>query len=103
MTGAGGDDDGLGSQRLPIHGQAKGLAGQVHRLDAAESDLRAEALGLFLEARHEFVAIDAFREPGVVLDHRGGGQQAAWLPASQDERAQVGAGGIQGGRQPSAA
>ena len=44
-----------------------------------------------------------FREAGIILDDRGGGQQAARLPAGQDERAQVGAGGIERGGQAGAA
>ena len=97
MTRSGGDDDGLRADRLAIDREPKRLPGQVHRLDGAELDPRAETLGLLLQAHHQFVAVNAFREAGIILDHRRRGQQAARLFAGQDQRAQVGPCRIKGG------
>ena len=103
MAGPAGDDDGLGLDRFAIHGQLERLPGQVHRLDGAELDARAEALGLLLHARHQLVAVNAFREAGIILDHGGGGQQAARVRAGQHQRAQVRPRGVKRGRQAGAA
>lgn len=103
MARAAGDDDGLGGDGLAINGQPEGPAGQVHGLDRAELDARAEALGLLLQAHHEFIAIDALGEAGIILDHRCRGQQAAGLCAGQDKRAKVRPGRVKGSGQAGAA
>ena len=103
MAGTAGDDDDFSGDRLAIDGEPKRLPGQVHRLDAAELNPGAETLGLLLEARHKLVAIDAFREARIILNHGRRGQQAARLVAGQDERLQVGSRRIKRGRQASAA
>src|ERR1019366_8210771 len=103
MAGAAGDNNGPPLDRLAIDREPKRLPQQVHRLDAAELDPRAEALGLLLQAHHEFVTVDAFREAGIVLDRGGCGQQPPRMFAGQDQRAQVGPRRIKGGGKASAA
>ena len=72
------------------------LAG-VHQLDAGHvvgEELGAEPLGLLAHVVHQLGAHDAVREAGEVLHLGGGHQRAAGLHALDDQRLQVGAGGV---------
>ena len=53
-----------------------------------ELDSGAKAFGLLLHARHQFIAVHAFRKAGIIFDDAGGGEQAAGLVAGKDERLQ---------------
>src|ERR1039458_5319423 len=103
MVGAAGDDNGLRLDRLAIDREPKRLPGQVHRLDAAELEPRAEALRLLLHTHHQLVAIDALREAGIIFDRGRRGQQSPRMFAGQDQWAQVGSRGIKRGSQAGAA
>src|SRR5699024_12266759 len=64
-------------------------------------DLRAEALGLLLELRHQLRALDALGEPREVLDVRGGHERAAGIEGAGDhDRGHLGARGVDGGGVP---
>ena len=102
MTCAAGDDQRLGFNRFTIHIEDKGPLREMDGFDGAELDTRAEAFGLFLHADHEFVAVDAFRKAGKILNDAGGCKQAAGHASGEDQRLQIGAGGIEGGGQASA-
>ena len=65
--------------------------------------LGAEAHGLLLHVLDELGALDAFGPAGKVLDQRGDGELAAGLVAFEDERLEVGAGGVDGGGEAGAA
>ena len=55
-------------------------------------------LRLFLHPRHELIAVHAFGEAWEVFDNAGRGEQATGLFAGDNERPQIRAGRVQGGR-----
>ena len=76
-----------------------GVDGEVDLVDVGGDELGAEALGLLAELRHEVGTDDAVGEARVVLDVGGQHQLAAGLQTLDDERLQVGPGGVDGGRE----
>ena len=97
-AGTGGQDHGLGLERLAIGLDAERPLGEIDRLGIGLHQAGAPAHGLGLEPVHQVRAEDAIREAGEIL-HVGGGHQlttgdAAVLKARDQQRAQVGAGGI---------
>ena len=95
---AGGDDDRLRQDRVAVHDELERPLGKIHGIHDAEARLRAETLRLLLHPRHQFVAVHALGEAGEILHDAGGGEQAAGLLAREDERRELGAGGIERGR-----
>ena len=77
--------------------EAERAALQLGSVDLVKDDFRAETLGMLQKAFHQFGTLDAFREGGVVVHFRGGGELAALCHAGDDGGIQVGAGGIDGG------
>ena len=67
--------------------------------DVDEVQHRAEALGLQAEVLHQFGPHDPLREAGVVLDLGRQHQLAAVQVPGEDDRREVGAGGVDGGGQ----
>ena len=65
--------------------------------------IRAKARSLQLHSLDQLGALDPFRPAGKILDQGGDGELAPWLVAFQHQRFQVGAGGIDGGREAGAA
>ena len=97
--GAGRDDDGLAAVLGAARPRPEGAAGEVDAVGVDVDDARPEALGLLAEAEHQLRALDPFGEARVVLDVGRDHQLAAGLVAGQDDRRQVGAGGVDGGGQ----
>ena len=95
--GARGDDHGLGLVGGFGALELLDRAGEIDRVDAVPGELGAEALGLALHVRDEFVAVDAVDEAREVLDLRGRGQLAAGLAAFEDEGSEARAGGVDRG------
>jgi len=62
-----------------------------------EHDLRFEALGVFQKALHQFRALHAVHVGGPVVDLGGGHQLATLGHAGDQQRVEVGTGGIDGG------
>ncbi|KAI1692731.1 hypothetical protein Ddc_23368 [Ditylenchus destructor] len=95
--GAGGQDDGVSRVHGAVAGQREGALGEVDRVDVVENDLRLEAFGVLLEALHQVGALHAIGVGRPVVHLGGGHQLAALLQAGDDDRLQVGAGGVDGG------
>ena len=76
------------------------LRAEIDRRHVALDDLGAELLGLRAHLRHQVRAHDAVAIAREVLDQRRQHQLPAGLDAFDDERLQVGARGVQRGRQP---
>ena len=75
------------------------VAVEVQGRDVLEQDFRAEAGSLLLEVVHQVRPHDAFGETRVVFDVGGVHQFTAGGDGSGDQqRLQVGAGGVHGGR-----
>ena len=91
---AGGDDDGFRLHFFAVHGEREGPFGEIRFLHRAKAGAGAEAFGLFLHPRHQFVAVHAFGKTGKIFHDAGGGEQAAGLAAGEDERRQIGARGV---------
>ena len=70
---AGGDDDGFRLHFFAVHGEREGTLGEIHHLDRAKAGAGAEPFGLFLHPRHQFVAVHAIGEAGIILNDAGGG------------------------------
>ena len=96
---AGGDDDRTGLVDVVGGGDALDVALQLKGGDVLVADLRAEALSLLLHLVHELGAHDPLDETGVVL-HLGRVHQGAARGhrAGQDDRVELGAGRVDGGR-----
>ncbi len=95
--GAGGDDQRVAGVFAGIADQAHRLVGQLGGMDMIEDDLGVEALGMFLEARHQVRPLHAVGIGRPVVDFGGGHQLAALGHAGDQHRLEVGAGGIDGG------
>src|SRR3954451_195935 len=84
---------------------AVGAAREVDLAGSYRLDVGAEALGLLAEAGHQQGAHDPAREPGGVLDVGGEHELTAGLVAGggwlalEDERSEVGAGGVDRSRE----
>ena len=74
VAGTGGDDDSFGRDGFTIHIEGKGAPGKIHRLHGAKTRPGAKALGLFLHAGHQFVAVHPFGETGLASGEHEGGQ-----------------------------
>ena len=96
---AGGDDDATRFVGTLGGGDALDVALQLEGGGVLVADLGAEALGLFLHLVHELGAHDSFDEAGVVL-HLGRVHQSAagGDRACQDDRVELGASRVDGGR-----
>ena len=101
--GAGGDDERAGVDGLLADGELEGVLGESTAARWAMRELGAEAGGLLLHVLDELGALDAFGPAGEVFDERGDGELAAGLVAFEDERLEVGAGGVDGGGESGAA
>src|SRR5215469_1351861 len=69
---------------------------QVGSVKVRHLELGAEARGLLLHVVDQLWALDAFGPAGEVLDKSCDGELPAGLMAFQDERLEVGAGGVNG-------
>ena len=100
-TGASGQDQGLGMNRLRFAGlDAEGTHAQIQPLGIGFNQLGSPADGLGLHPVHQFRPQDAVREAGVVL-HVGGGHQltpgdATGLKACDQKGVEVGPSRIDG-------
>ena len=100
-AGAGGQDQGLGFDHLAFHREAIGPLAQVDRIGVSLDQAGAPAHGLGPHPVHQVGAQDPVGEAGEIL-HIGGGHQlaagdAARLEARDQQGAEVGPGGIDGG------
>ena len=98
-AGTGGDDDRARLVGGGAAGEGEGRAVEVDFGDLVVDDLGPEAFGLALHAHGEVGSGD-FLEAGVVFDVVGGGDLAAQGVAGEDQRGEIGAGGVDGGGQP---
>src|SRR3954465_13680334 len=97
MACTAGDDECFSLDSFAIDGEQKRFLRQVSGFDGLHLDARAKTFGLFLKAIHQFVAVDAFGEAGIVFEEGGGGEQTARWAAGNDQRAQVRASGVKSG------
>ncbi len=95
-AGAGGDDQRVAGVLAAVTGQAERAPGQVGGVDVVEDHLGVEALRVRLHPRHQVRAHQAVGIAGPVVDLGGGHQLAAHLQAGDDQRLEVGAGGVDG-------
>jgi hypothetical protein len=95
--GAGGDDQRVAGIAAAVADQRERLLRQRRRVDVVEDDLGVEALGVLLEARHQVGALHAVGVGRPVVHVGGGHQLAALGQAGDEQRLQVGAGGVDGG------
>ena len=100
---AGGDDERAGEDDVLADGELEGRLADVDGGEMAEGDLGTEARGLLLHVVDELGALDAVGPAREIFDQCGEGELAAGLVAFEDERLEVGAGGVDGGGQPGAA
>jgi hypothetical protein len=92
------DDHCLGEELVVPDEDPEGPLGEVDLGDVVGDELGAEALGLGAEFLHELGAHDPVREAGVVLDVTGDHELAAEGEPLDDERFQVGPGGVERSR-----
>ncbi|ESQ07370.1 sugar ABC transporter ATPase [Streptomyces sp. PVA_94-07] len=98
VAGSGRDDHGLGAVDSAL-GVCEFLdfSGEVDGDDVVVDHLRAELLGLGSHVLHEDRTVDTVREAGEVLDLGRRGQRAAHEDrAAEQQRLQLGAGGVEG-------
>ncbi len=74
--------------------------GEIHFADRARFELRAEFLRLFAHILDQFRAQNAIGKSGEILHVRGQGELPAGFVPFQNERAQIGARGVDRRRQP---
>ena len=92
---AGGDDYRVAEIEIArIGGRDKRPAPEIERLDMVEDDPGPDMLGLGVHLLHQPGSLDDVGKPRVVLDIGGDRQLAAGLDPGQQNRLQVGAGGI---------
>ena len=96
-AGAGRDDHRIRAVLVVADVDAEGALGEVDARHVVGDELGPEALGLPAEVGHHRRADDAVGVAGVVLDVARDHQLAAPVEALDDKRAQVGAGGVEGG------
>ena len=101
VAGTGRDDDRPGEVDVALGDDALGVGGQVHLGHVFGHQLRAEPLGLLAHGVHQVRALDPAGEAGEVL-HVGGVHEraASGNRALENERLELGTGGIQRGRVP---
>src|SRR6266542_2875373 len=94
--GAGGNDHGVGGHGASgIERQAEGPHRKVHLGDRVELDIRPETLRLLPEDLHHLGPLDSVLESRIVLDFRRDRELSARLRAFDDDRLELGAGGIE--------
>ena len=94
-----GDDDAVRRVAGSARGDGEGSRREVDRLDVGVHQAGTEALGLGSHVGHQLGAVDALGEARVVLDLGGDHELSAGHEAGDDERLEVGARGVDGGRQ----
>ncbi|KAG1454730.1 hypothetical protein G6F57_015444 [Rhizopus arrhizus] len=95
--GAGGDDQGIAGVLVAVADQLERALRLVGGMDVVEDDLGLEALGMGLHACHQVRPHQAVGVTRPVVHLGGGHQLAALLQAGDDDRLQVGTGGVDGG------
>ena len=85
--------DGLGAKPFS-------LLAQIDADHMSGLELRAETRRLLAHVVDEFRPLDAVRKAGEILDQGGDGELSAGLMPIDDQRAEIGAGGVDGGGQP---
>jgi hypothetical protein len=98
-TRSGGNDERAGANDLAADGELDRTFGEIDGVEVSHFELGPEADGLLLHVLDELGTLDAFRPAGEVFNQRGDGELAAGLVAFEDERLEVGAGGVDGGGQ----
>jgi len=83
--------------------EGEGRGGEVYGGEVGHAELGAEAGGLFLHVLDELGTLDAVGPTGKVFYEGGDGELAAGLVAFEDERLEIGAGGVDGGSEAGAA
>src|SRR3954468_6043709 len=96
---AAGDDQGLSLDGLFTELQGERTLTEIGAGKMTGANLSAEARGLALHVLDQLRTLNAFRKSGKIFYQRGERELAAGLVAFEDERLQVGAGGINGGSQ----
>ncbi len=99
----GGDDEGAGEDGVFAEGELEGRLGEIDAGEVGHAELGTEAGGLLLHVLDEFGTLDALGPAGEVFDEGGDGELTAGLVAFEDERLEVGAGGVDGGGEAGAA
>src|SRR5690606_7441924 len=94
---AGRDDHGLREDHTITEDKFARVHGEIDRGDERLLETRAEARGLLAHVLRQLETIDAVGEAREVLDFARGGQLAAGEGAFEDERIEIGAGGVDGG------
>jgi hypothetical protein len=102
-AGTAGDDEGASVDDVLADVEDEGGLGEIDGGEMGHGELGAEAGGLLLHVLDELRALDAFGPAGEVLHERGDGELAAGLVAFEDERLEIGAGGVDGGGESGAA
>ncbi|MNE23281.1 hypothetical protein D3C80_1165290 [compost metagenome] len=92
--GAGGNDQGVAGVGAAIADQLERPLLQLGGMDVVVNDLGGKAFGVFLHAIHQHRSGQAFNVAWPVIHFDGGGELAACLDAGNDNRLEVGAGGI---------
>ena len=93
-AGTGGDDEGASVDGLVADVEFEGMPGEIDGAEMGHLELGAEADGLLFHVLDELGALDAVGPAGKVFDQRGDGELAARLVAFEDERLEVGPGGV---------
>lgn len=93
----GGEDDRPGLICLLTDPHGLDVAAEVDAGDVVGDELGAEAVGLLAQVVHQVGAGNAVGEAGEVLHLGGGHQCTAGLAALNEQRCEVGAGGVEGG------
>lgn len=94
--GTRGDDEGAGVDCLGADLELDGVGAEIGGVEVSHSQFGAEAGGLLLHVLDEFRPLDALGPAGEVFDQGGDGELAAWFVAFEDERLEVGTGGVDG-------
>ena len=102
-TGTAGDDKGAGVDDLLAYVEDEGGFREIDGGEMGHAQFGAEAGGLLLHVLNEFWPLDAFGPAGEVFHQGGDGELAAGLVAFEDEGFEIGAGGVDGGGEASAA
>ncbi len=100
---AGGDDKGLRFNPFSVDAEADIFSGVLKLLDGCELEACAEAGGLRFDVHDEVGALDAFGEAWKVFNEGCGRELSTGLMAFENEWGEVGAGGVHGGGEASAA
>jgi hypothetical protein len=102
-AGSARDDERAGLDNVFADAEGEGRGGEVDGGEVGHAELGSEADGLLLHVLDELGTLDAIGPAGEVFDQGGDGELAAGLVALEDEGLEVGAGGVDGGGEASAA